>query len=132
MTPPEAHRPVRAAMTEAPVVVDGLTTVAEALSEMRARNISSLVVQRRHERDEFGIVLVADIAREVIGQGRVAERTQVYEVMAKPAPSIDAEMDVKYAVRLMLRLGLTHALVLEGRQLLGIVTLRDLVVSVTA
>ncbi len=132
MTTEDTHRPVRAAMTREPIVVDGLTTVAEALAEMRARDISSLVVQRRHAQDEFGIVLVADIAREVIGQGRVPERTQVYEVMAKPAPSIDAEMDVKYAVRLMLRLGLTHALVLEGRELAGIVTLRDLVVSVAA
>lgn len=124
-----ANVPVRAAMTPDPAVVDGQTTVSAALALMREREISSLVVERRHERDEYGIVLVSDIAREVIGAGRVPARTQVYEVMAKPAPTLDAEMAVKYAIRLMHRLGLTHALVLEGRQLVGIVTLRDLVVS---
>jgi CBS domain-containing protein len=48
--------------------------------------------------------------------------------MTKPAPSLDGEMNVRYAIRLMQRLGLTHALVVEGRRLIGIVTLRDLVV----
>lgn len=128
MTDAAAHVPVRAAMTPDPTVVDGQTTVSAALALMRDRAISSLVVERRHERDEYGIVLVADIAREVIGAGRVPARTQVYEVMAKPAPTLDAEMGVKYAIRLMHRLGLTHALVVEGRRLVGIVTMRDLVV----
>ena len=128
MTGDADHLPVREAMTPDPLVVDGLTAVSEALRMMRERGISSLVVERRHERDEYGIVLVSDIAREVVGQNRVPSRTQVYEVMAKPAPSLDAEMEVKYAIRLMHRLGLTHALVLEGRRLAGIVTLRDLIV----
>lgn len=122
------HLPVREAMTPDPVVVDGLMTVSDALPLMRDRDISSLVVARRDDRDEYGIVLVADIAREVINQNRVPSRTHLYEVMAKPAPSLDAEMNVRYAIRLMHRLGLTHALVLDGRRLVGIVTLRDLVV----
>jgi CBS domain-containing protein len=121
------HLPVREAMTRDPVVVDGLTTVREALAIMRERNISALVVERRNERDEYGIVLIADIAREVINQNRAPSRTHLYEVMAKPAPSLDCEMNVRYAVRLLHRLGLTHAIVLDQRRLVGIVTLRDLV-----
>lgn len=128
MSGPQYHLPVREAMTPETVVLDGLTTVSEALAIMRERNISSLVVERRNERDEFGIVLVADIAREVVNSNRVPSRTHLYEVMAKPAPSLDADMNVRYAIRLMQRLGLTHALVVEGRRLIGIVTLRDLVV----
>ncbi|MCU0983934.1 MAG: CBS domain-containing protein [Acetobacteraceae bacterium] len=122
------YLPVREAMTTDALVVDGLTPVSEALAMMRERNISSLVVERRDERDEYGIVLVADIAREVVNGNRVPSRTHLYEVMTKPAPCIDAEMNVRYAIRLMHRLGLTHALVVEGRRLIGIVTLRDLVV----
>lgn len=121
------HLPVRDAMTRDVVVVDGLTSVADALATMRARGISSLVVARRNERDEYGLVLVADIAREVVNGNRVPSRTHLYEVMAKPAPSLDADMSVRYALRLMQRLGLTHALVSEGRTLVGVVTLSDLV-----
>ena len=122
------HLPVREAMTPEAVIMDGLTTVSDALAIMRDRNISSLVVERRNERDEYGVVLVADIAREVVNSNRVPSRTHLYEVMVKPALTLDAEMGVKYAVRLMQRLGVTHALVVEGRRLVGIVTLRDLVV----
>lgn len=122
------HLPVREAMTPQAVVVDGLTTVSDALAMMRERDISSLVVERRNERDEYGLVLVGDIAREVVIANRVPARTHLYEVMSKPALSVDAQMGVRYAIRLMQRLGQTHALVVEGRQLVGIVTLRDLVV----
>jgi CBS domain-containing protein len=115
-------------MTPDAVVVDGLTTVSEGLVMMRDRNISSLIVERRNEQDEYGIVLVTDVAREVVNSNRVPARTHLYEVMTKPAPSLDGEMNVRYAIRLMQRLGLTHALVVEGRRLIGIVTLRDLVV----
>jgi len=122
------HLPVREAMTVDAVVVDGLTTVSEGLVMMRDRNISSLIVERRNEQDEYGIVLVTDVAREVVNSNRVPARTHLYEVMTKPAPSLDGEMNVRYAIRLMQRLGLTHALVVDGRRLIGIVTLRDLVV----
>ena len=128
MSGTQYHLPVRQAMTPDAVVVDGLTTVSEGLVMMRDRNISSLIVERRNEQDEYGIVLVTDVAREVVNSNRVPARTHLYEVMTKPAPSLDGEMNVRYAIRLMQRLGLTHALVVEGRRLIGIVTLRDLVV----
>lgn len=124
--------PLREAMTAPPLVVDGLTSVSEGLEMMRQRNISSLVVERRNERDEYGIVLIADIAREVVAGNRSPSRAHLYEVMAKPAATLDAEMNGRYALRLMLRLGLTHALVVEGRRLVGIVTLRDLVLRLIA
>lgn len=127
MSGTQYHLPVREAMTTDAVVVDGLTTVSEALAMMRERNIGSLIVERRNEQDEYGIVLVADIAREVVNGNRVPSRTHLYEVMTKPAPSLDADMGVRYAIRLMQRLDLTHALVVERCSLMGIVTLRDLV-----
>jgi CBS domain-containing protein len=120
--------PVRDAMTCDPVLIDGMATVAEALAIMKAKNISSLVVDRRDERDEYGLLLVSEIAREVVAYNRPVTRTNVYEVMIKPAPALDADMNIKYAIRHMSRLGLTHCLVLHGRTLLGLITLRDMAV----
>lgn len=127
MSGTQYHIPLRRAMSTDVVIMDGLTTVADALEMMRARDISSMVVERRNELDEYGLVLVSDIAREVVLGNRRPARTHLYEVMLKPAPTLDAEMGVKYAIRLMQRLGLTHVLVVEGRRLVGIATLRDLV-----
>ena len=118
---------VRDVMQEGALEIDGMATVRDALALMRSKNISSLVVPRRDERDEYGLVKITDLAREVIARDRSPARTSVYEVMVKPAPALDAEMNIKYAVSFMHRFGLTHAIVVENRQLVGIVTIRDMV-----
>ncbi len=118
--------PVRAVMTADPQVVDGLATVSQAVALMRRHDVSSLVIDKRHEGDEYGIVVVHDIAEKVIGADRSPDRTAVYEIMSKPVLTVDAEMDIKYAVRLLARVGLSRSLVTEGGKLIGIVTLRDM------
>jgi CBS domain-containing protein len=126
---------VRDVMSATPYVVDGLATVREAIDLMAEHSVSSLVVDRRHEYDEYGLIVVRDIAELVIGPNRSPDRTSVYEVMSKPVLTLEAEMDIKYAVRLLTRFRISRALVLEHGDLIGIVTLRDLVlryVSATA
>jgi CBS domain-containing protein len=118
---------VREVMTRNPRVIDGLATVRDAMEVMRRDDISSLVVDRRHEGDEYGLVVVHDIAEHIIGGNRSPDRTNVYEIMTKPVISLDADMDIKYAVRLLFRFGLSRAIVLEQGELIGIVTLRELV-----
>jgi len=121
------YTPVRDVMTPEPFVIDGLATVREAMELMREKNVSSLVVDRRHDNDEYGILVVQDIAKEIIGGDRSADRTNVYEIMSKPVLSVNVNMDIKYAVRLLSRFGLSRALVTEDGHVAGIVTLRDLV-----
>lgn len=118
-------------MTRTPLVVDGMTSLSDALGTMAERGISALVVGRRDEGDELGLVLVADIAR-VVEEDRALSRCAVYEVMAKPAPSLPAQMKIKYAIRFMSRFALTHCVVLENRELVGIVTLRELTLRYAA
>lgn len=109
--------------------IDGLASVEVALAEMRRLQVSSLVIARRHPGDEYGLITVRDIANEVVSKNRSTARISVYEIMAKPALTLDAEMNVKYAIRLIGRLGLGRALVLKQGELLGLVTLRDLVLA---
>ena len=119
-------------MTPSPRVIDGLATVREAVELMRNNSISSLVIDRRDERDEFGLVVVSDIAEKVIAQGRSLARTNVYEIMSKPVLTVDGAMDIKYALRLLGRFGLSRALVTDGGALVGIVTMRDMVLRYLA
>ena len=119
-------------MTPSPRVIDGLATVREAVELMRNNGISSLVIDRRDERDEFGLVVVSDIAEKVIAQGRSLARTNVYEIMLKPVLTVDGAMDIKYAVRLLGRFGLSRALVTDDGALIGIVTMRDMVLRYRA
>lgn len=112
--------------------VDPLATVRDALHEMQKHGVSSLVIERRDERDELGLIVVSDIARDVIARNRSLDRVDVYEVMVKPVVTLDADMDVKYASRLLSDLRLTRGLVVDHDcNLVGIATLRDMVLAYT-
>jgi predicted transcriptional regulator len=116
------------AMTENVRMIPAMATVKEAIRMMREASVSSLAVERRDAQDEFGLLVIADIAREVIAQNRAAERVNVYEVMSKPVLTLPADMNIKYAVRLLVRFDLSRALVVDSsRAPVGIVTLRDMV-----
>lgn len=123
---------VREVMTPSPTVIDGLATVAEAIEVMRDKKISSLVIDRRHEGDEYGLLVVTDIAEKVVAEDRAPERTNVYEVMSKPVLTVDCEMDIKYAIRLLAKFGVSRALVTRDDTLAGIVTMRDMVLRYMA
>ncbi|MEE8455151.1 MAG: CBS domain-containing protein [Limibaculum sp.] len=110
-------------------IVDGLSSVQDAIGEMSRLGVSSLVIERRKAGDEYGVVTVRDIASKVVGASRSAARTSVYEVMTKPALTVTPEMNVKYAIRLLARFAINRALVTSDGELVGLVTLRDLVVG---
>ena len=110
--------------------IDGLATVANAVAIMQEHSISSLVVSARDEDDEAGLIDVVGIAQEVIAKNRAPDRVHVYEVMTKPVVSIPSTMLVRYAVRHLVSLGLSRALVVDRElNVIGMVTLRDLVIA---
>jgi len=46
-------------------VVDGKLTVSEALAQMQHLEARALIIDKRHADDEYGIVLLSDIAKQV-------------------------------------------------------------------
>ncbi|MGW8205877.1 MAG: CBS domain-containing protein [Hyphomicrobiaceae bacterium] len=113
-------------MTPNPTLIDGLATVRQALNTMKDASMSSLVIDRRDDDDEYGLITVRDIAEKVIGQNRSLDRASVYEIMTKPVLTLEGRMQLHYAVRLLTRLGTSRALVMDNGKLKGIVTLRDI------
>ncbi len=115
-------------MTPEVKTIDGMQTVDKAIEMMRDSGVSSLIVDRRNEDDEFGMVVMSDIATKVIGPDKAPERVGIYEIMTKPVLTISEQMNIRYAVRLLSQFGLSRALVTDKeRTLKGIVTLRDMV-----
>jgi signal-transduction protein with cAMP-binding, CBS, and nucleotidyltransferase domain len=107
--------------------VDDMATIQDALTEMKNVETKCLIVNKRHEHDEYGILLLSDIARKVLARDRNPERVNVYEVMTKPVISVDPEMDIRYCARLFDRFHLTRAPVIENRVVVGIVSFTDMV-----
>ncbi len=108
-------------------VVDGMTSVSDALEMMKHIETKSLIVDKRHENDEYGIVLISDIAKQVLARDRSPDRVNIYEVMAKPVICVDPEMDIRYCARMFERFGLSRAPVIEQRKVVGIVSYTDMV-----
>jgi len=123
---------VRDVMSPSIHKIGGLATVREAIDLLRQHAVSSLIIDRRHKGDEFGIVVVEDIALKVIGEDRSPERTNVYEIMSKPVVTVDADMDIKYAIRLLGRFRLSRALVTDKGKAVGLVSMRDMVLRFVA
>jgi CBS domain-containing protein len=109
--------------------IDGGATIKEALNEMNRLQTTVLVVNKRNENDEYGLILVSDIAEQVLAKDRAPSRVNVYEVMAKPAVCVDPDMDIRYCSRLMSSLKLTRILVVKNNELLGRVSPRALVLD---
>ena len=110
-------------------IVEGVATVAEALAILQKKNAHFLIVAKRSEDDEFGILMVADIAKQVLARNRSPERTNVYEIMFKPVLSVKPTMDIRYCARLFERFGIAAAPVIEGDEIKGVVAYDQLVLK---
>jgi len=108
-------------------IVDGMTTISDALTQMQSIKNKMLIVDKRHDDDEYGVVRMADIAHHVLAQDKSPDRVNVYEVMIKPAITVDASMDIRYCARLLERLELSRVPVMENGKLVGVISLTRMV-----
>lgn len=114
--------PVRDCMRTDVTVVDGRTDVLTALKMMKKVEATSLIIERRDEHDEYGMVLFSDIARQVIAKNRAPERVNVYEIMTKPVLTVRPDMEIRYCARLFENFGISQAPVAENGKIIGIVS----------
>lgn len=109
--------------------IDGVATVDDALKKMKSLKTAVLVVNKRHENDEYGLITSGDIARHVLAKDRAPDRVNVYEIMSKPVISVHPDMDIRYCSRLFADYNLVRAPVIENRTVIGIVSPNSLVLD---
>lgn len=120
---------VRDVMVNSYVIVDGLTTVQDSIMLARKNEVKVMIVAKRHREDEYGIVLMNDIAKDVLANNRSAERVNIYEIMTKPALSVNPDMNVKYCARLFERFSISQAPVVEDGEIIGMVSYNNIVLN---
>jgi len=114
-------------MAQSYAMIDGLATIQEAIDLFKQDLASVLLVNKRHDDDEYGLLLLSDIAKQVVAKDRAPERVNVYEVMSKPVIAVDPDMDVRYCARLFERFGLSIAPVIQLQQVVGVVSYNEIV-----
>ncbi|MES9925567.1 MAG: CBS domain-containing protein [Candidatus Thiodiazotropha endolucinida] len=110
-------------------MVDGMDTVLMALERMIHIETKSLIVKKRNDDDEYGLVMLSDIARQVLAKDRAPERVNIYEIMTKPALTVSSSMDIRYCARIFSRFDLSRAPVVDNREIVGIVSYTDMVLK---
>ena len=116
-------------MTKKVVFIDGMASAKEAVEIMRKEKVISLIVNKRHPLDAFGIVSVHDFIKGVIIPDKTSEEVNIFEIMTKPTISISANMDVRYVASLLINVGLRIAPVEENGEYIGMVSLSDLILD---
>ena len=104
-------------------------TVLEATQAMAEKRIGSLLVLEAGEM--VGIVTEADVVQKVIADGLPARSTSVRAVMNAPLIQIDINRTVRDASRLMAEKRIRHLAVTEDNEVVGLVSVRDLVKMVS-
>jgi CBS domain-containing protein len=104
--------------------VNSEETVLAAARFMVERNIGAVPVLARGEL--AGIFSERDIMKRVLAAGRDPKTTKVSEVMTRDPKVVAPDESLENCMRLMREHGFRHLPVCEGKRLVGLVSLRDL------
>ncbi len=108
-------------------IVNSRCTVQNALNDMQHKKTKMLLVDKSHIYDEYGVVLISDIASKVIAKDRALDRVNVYEIMNKPVISVHPNMDIRYCAKLLTNFNLSRCPVLDNGKIVGMVSLTSIV-----
>jgi len=101
------------------------TIVYEALELMVEKNVSALVVMGNEKL--IGIFTERDYARKVILKGKASKETQIGEIMTEDPVTVSPESSIDDCMRLMTSKFIRHLPVVSGDQLIGIISIGDVV-----
>jgi CBS domain-containing protein len=93
------------------------------------KRIRSLLVKPSDEKDVSGVITVRDIVYKALGKNLDLNKIKVGEITSKPLVCIDTGMDVEYAISLMTKFNITRVFVCDGKEIIGIVSLLDVMSS---
>ena len=103
--------------------IDPDQAVYEALGMMAKHNTGALLVM--NGKQVVGILSERDCVRKVDLQGRNANATKVSEIMTANVINIDASKDLEECMKIMINKNIRHLPVYDGDQLLGLISVRD-------
>lgn len=113
-------------MVEDVITISPYSTLREALASMKQNQVKSLVVERQHVHDAYGLLTYNELLRAVVAQEGDVDLLNVYDAATIPAISVGGDLSVRQAAALMTRYQLNRLVVVEGNQLVGLLAMNDI------
>jgi CBS domain-containing protein len=110
--------------------IDADATVIDAIAEMAAKGVGALVVVEGAR--VVGLISEREYARNVALAGRSSRDTRVRDIMLTRVPSVAPDTDITVCMALMTEHRVRHLPVMIGSELVGLVSIGDLVAAVIA
>ncbi len=101
-------------------------TLCDAAQRMRARRIGALLVC--HEGEPVGILSETDFVRKAVAEGLDPRTTRIETIMSRPIISIDMDNTARDASNRMAAHNIRHLAVTDGSKIVGMLSIKDLLV----
>ncbi len=108
--------------------IDPDATVFDALAKMAEKDVGSLAVMDGEEL--IGIITERHYSRNVILKGKTSPTTRVRDIMERNVIHVRPEQSVELCMALMTDKRVRHLPVIEGKKVVGIVSIGDLLKSI--
>jgi CBS domain-containing protein len=106
------------------ITLDEAATVKEAAEIMNKFEIGSLIIVSRGK--AVGIVTERDLLKRVVAEARDARNTKVKEILTTPLVVVEPNMNLEEAVKQMFQMKIKKLPVVDGKRLVGLVSLTDI------
>jgi CBS domain-containing protein len=127
MTHSESRKTVAELMKTEVVTISPMAKLRDAMQLMRRHSIKSIVVDKQSPGDAYGMVTYTMLLRAIIEEEGDVDLINVYDVAAKPALAVPSQLEIRHATTMMLAIGVKRLIVTSDNELVGILTMNDIV-----
>jgi CBS domain-containing protein len=116
-------------MTTDVVTIRSSAKVTQAIALMQSRQMRSLVVEREVQGGAYGILTERDIVYNVTAKSADPSTIMVGEIMKTPCVSVAPHLSLPAVAKFFLEEDIQRAPVIENGQLLGVVSITDIIMK---
>ncbi len=108
------------------ITISPFAKVRDVLQTMKRNNVKSVIVEKTHAHDAYGIVTYSNILNALLSNDGDMDLLNVYDIASKPLVQIGKDLDIKYAAQMMTNHKITRLLVTHDGILDGLLTMNDI------
>ncbi|HHD82105.1 MAG TPA: CBS domain-containing protein [Campylobacterales bacterium] len=111
------------------VLISPMGTVRSTLELMKKNDIRSVIVDKSSQSGAYGLITFENVLESIVAEDGDIDLLNVYDIATIPAFSVSAKLDTQYAAKMMVNSKIKRLLVVDNNELLGILTITDIIGS---